>query len=360
MRIVTIIGARPQFIKSSVVSFELRKAGIDELVIHTGQHYDKSMSAIFFSQLGLPQPAYNLEVGSGSHAVQTSKMLVGIEEVLLKEKPDLVLIYGDTNSTLAGALAASKIHIPVAHVEAGLRSHNMRMPEEINRLVADRLSSMLFTPTFIGKKNLLLEGFVKEKIFLTGDVMYDAAIHFSKSIHPDDLSIDPNILNNPFVLATIHRAENTDNPENLKGIIKALKKISEQIRVILPLHPRTKRALQELDLNSSLSPSITVLEPLSYFDMIYLESRAQVIVTDSGGVQKEAYFFRKPCITVRTETEWQELIDTKWNSLVNPADSDGIIDAFNKIMTPVDWPQLYGSGDASKKIVLSIDTYLRK
>lgn len=328
MKIISIVGARPQFIKLAPLSAELRKRGISEIVLHTGQHYDENMNKVFFEELNISEPDYNLGIGSGLHGEQTAKMLIGIEEILLKEKPDLVIVYGDTNSTLAGALAASKLHIPLAHVEAGLRSFNKRMPEEINRIVADHLSDILFCPTKTAVENLRNEGITKG-VYLVGDIMFDALMHFEKisqekSVILERLGIKPK----SYYLLTIHRAENTDNLERLKSILLALMKSGKSI--IFPIHPRTKNKVREFGLESYLNSNIRVIDPVGYLDMLNLEKNAYAILTDSGGIQKEAFWLKVPCITLREETEWVETVRYGWNTLVG-ANKDKILEALDNI-----------------------------
>lgn len=344
-KIVTIIGARPQFVKAAVISRLIKDKYsnlIDEFLVHTGQHYDENMSDIFFKEMRIPKPDLNLNVGSGSHGKMTGDMLAKIEEVILDQKPDALLIYGDTNSTLAGALAASKLHIPVCHVEAGLRSYNMLMPEEQNRIVADHLSKLLLCPTKTAIKNLEKEGIVKG-VFLTGDVMYDASL-FYRSLKNENSKLSK--LPEKFFLATIHRAENTDSKERLTSIVKALNNCG--VEGVLPLHPRTKKYLKEYNL--SFNTNITLIEPVGYFDMLELESKANFIVTDSGGVQKEAYFFKKPCITLRDQTEWVETVDSGWNKIVG-SNYEVILDTIKNITVPNSYPNLYGDGNSGQKII---------
>jgi UDP-N-acetylglucosamine 2-epimerase (non-hydrolysing) len=315
MRIVTIVGARPQFVKTSLVSKVLREEH-NEILVHTGQHYDYEMSKVFFEGLSLPEPDYNLEVGSGRHGEQTGKMLAGLEQVMLNERPNIVLVYGDTNSTLAGALAAAKLNIPVAHVEAGLRSFNRQMPEEINRVVTDHISELLFCPTQIAVENLKSEG-IKDGVWWTGDVMLDAllgSIEIAEDTSEilDRLGLD----NESYLLATVHRASNTDNRNNLSSIVDAFLEIRDP--VVMPLHPRAERALKHFGLYAKLSEDrgVILTRPLGYLDFIKLERHARIILTDSGGVQKEAYFLQRPCITLREETEWIETLEHGWNVLV--------------------------------------------
>jgi len=353
VKVVSIVGARPQFIKCAPVSRELRKLAV-EILVHTGQHYDDNMSDVFFRELDLPKPDYDLGVGSGRHGRQTGDMLKLIEEVLVKEAPDYVLVYGDTNSTLAGALAAVKLHIPVAHVEAGLRSYNRDMPEEINRVLTDHISTLLFCPTATSLKNLAQEG-ISKGTRLVGDIMYDAALQFAeiasqRSTILDDLKLSPK----KYLLATIHRPYNTDIEVNLRNILSALREIDE--RVILPMHPRTRERLSifKLDDLQSLNGHLNVVEPLGYLDMLMLEQNARLILTDSGGVQKEAYFFGVPCLTLRSETEWLETVENGWNVIVG-ADRLQIVEA----VSGRSWPQgtpplLFGDGHAAYRMVAEL------
>ena len=318
MKILTVVGARPQFIKAAAVSRVIRDkhaVRVREVIVHTGQHHDENMSQVFFEQLDIPRPDFNLEIAGGGHGQMTGRMLEAIEEVILSEKPDWVLVYGDTNSTLAGALAAAKLHIPVAHVEAGLRSFNMRMPEEINRIITDRVSSRLFCPTETAVRNLRNEG-VEEGVHQVGDVMYDVALYYGERARSESKIVDRlNLKGKDFALATCHRAENTDNPCNLEQIISALSAInSEHLPVVLSLHPRTRKKVEDFGFGPLLTDLI-VTEPLSFLDMIALEQAAKVILTDSGGVQKEAFFHGVPCVTMREETEWTETVDSGWNTL---------------------------------------------
>lgn len=360
MRIVTIVGARPQFIKAAVVSRQFALCErIDELLLHTGQHYDPGLSDIFFEELGLKHPTYNLGVGSHSHGLQTAKMLIGIEEILFKERPDCVLVYGDTNSTLAGALAAVKLNIPLLHVEAGLRSFNFRMPEEVNRILTDRVSTLLFAPTAVAQSNLLREGVAPEKVKLVGDVMYDAALHFAK-ISEEKSTVCQQIDLKPkqYILSTIHRSENTDDPELLSGIFCALKSVSENMEVVIPLHPRTRERLKRLPFDLAGVSGLKVLEPVGYLDMVQLIRGASWVVTDSGGLQKEAFFHRVPCVTLRRETEWVELVEMGWNHLVCPEGVHQLMDLLLSRVSPTDPVQeLYGGGKASKLIVDEILSY---
>ncbi len=348
MKVLTIIGARPQFIKAATISSVFSKRSVTEVLLHTGQHYDKNMSEIFFKELGIPEPKYNLGINASNHGSMTGRMLEQIEKILLREKPDYVLVYGDTNSTLAGALAASKLHIPIAHVEAGLRSYNRKMPEEINRVLTDHISDLLFAPTHTGVKNLEAEG-VFNGVYHTGDVMYDAALLFGKI--SDEKSKILEILQieaKHFYLATVHRAENTDNPERLRSILDALLFLNEKIPVVLPLHPRTAKIIDQLNLKKKVE-RLCICQPLSYLDMVALEKNTRAVVTDSGGVQKEAYYHGVPCITLRDETEWTETVNAGWNSIVG-ADFDLIIHAVQNAEkgSPI---IEYGTGNASDNIV---------
>lgn len=344
MKIITIIGARPQFIKAAAISKELAKhKSIIEILVHTGQHYDQNMSDVFFKQMSIPRPKYNLEIGGGTHGEMTGRQLENIEKILIIEKPDIVIVYGDTNSTLAGALAAAKLNIKIAHIESGLRSFNKEMPEEINRIIADHTSTILFAPTKIAYNNLLNEGLKKDNIFLTGDIMLDASLQFKKfAKKPTSLKLDINKFN----LCTIHRAENTDNIENLTNIFEGLS--YSYLPVILPIHPRTKKKL--LDFQINVSKNIILIDPVGYFEMIWLELNANNILTDSGGVQKEAYFFKKFCITLRNETEWKELVECGWNVLVG-SNLILIKNNINRIFQEIPYINFYGEGYASKEIV---------
>lgn len=352
MKIVTIIGARPQFIKSVPVTRELLQYNINEVVVHTGQHFDHNMSDIFFQQLNIPEPSYSLNINNLSHGQMTGQMLIKIEEVLLQENPDLVMVYGDTNSTIAGALAAAKLNVKVAHIEAGLRSFNMQMPEEINRIVTDRISTYLFCPTDTAVINLKNEGFISFdcKIIQSGDVMYDSVLLFSEIERKPSIVID-----NEFILCTIHRQENTDNTSRLKSISEALLIISEKNKIILPLHPRTKKKFENLEIFKHLRNKVIFTNPVGYLEMIYLLKRCRLVITDSGGLQKEAYFFNKPCLTLRDETEWVELVDNGFN-LICGSETESIINNFNSIFSlEHDFGvSLYGDGKAAKKIVEEI------
>jgi UDP-N-acetylglucosamine 2-epimerase len=355
LKVATIVGARPQFIKVSPVSDKLRQK-FHEILIHTGQHYDYNMSRVFFEELNIPEPDYHLGVGSGSHGLQTGLMLQEVEKVLRKEKPMVVLVYGDTNSTLAGALAAAKLNLTMAHVEAGLRSFNRAMPEEINRVLTDHISQLLFCPTETAAANLATEG-IEKGVHLVGDVMYDAALYYGKIADQRSNALDRLTLRpKEYFLATIHRAENTDNPENLSSIIGALHECP--MPVILPLHPRTKAALGS-EYPESYG-SCKFIPPVSYLDMLKLEKNARTIFTDSGGIQKEAYFFRVPCITLRGETEWVETVSSGWNRLVG-ADRKRILSALSHVNEPPPvHKEYYGDGNASERIVEIIDRETRR
>lgn len=375
-RIVTIIGARPQIIKSSAISRAIRQHFADkleEVIVHTGQHYDENMSEVFFNEMQIPRPKYNLEVGSGNHGAMTAKMLEGLEAIFQQEKPDAVVIYGDTNSTIAGALAAAKIHIPVVHIEAGLRSFNKAMPEELNRISSDHMSTLLFTPTKTGLKNLEREGFNlslvskatidKPHVYLCGDIMYDNSMYFSDySQHNSNILKDVGVSDNEFVLCTIHRDSNTDNSDNLTAIFTALQHIakSHHLPIVLPIHPRTRHKLKD-QLDSAFyeelmsNPSIKVIPPAGFIDIIALEKNARLIITDSGGLQKEAFFFKKPCVIMREQTEWIEIVENG-NALLAGADSEKIIRSANLLIQKTDFtfPNFYGNGKAAEFIVEKI------
>ena len=358
MKIVTVIGARPQFIKAAVVSHALQDHGdVQEILIHTGQHYDVNMSKIFFDELGIPEPHYNLGIGSDSHGMQTARMLQGIEELLCKERPDWLLVYGDTNSTLAGALAGAKLQIPVVHVEAGLRSFNRRMPEEINRIVTDRVSEILFAPTEEAVRNLCQEGMSKEQIHLVGDVMYDATLRFGSKAEKSSSILQSLALNSKeYILVTAHRAETTDSPIRLRNLVQGLCAAARGFPIVWPLHPRMKAALQRLSLLDEMSKATKLIEPLGYLDMVMLEKHARCIATDSGGVQKEAFFHRVPCATLRDETEWVELVHFGWNKLVPPIDAAVVAKGLTDAVTGHGYqcehaPELYGGGHAAPRIV---------
>lgn len=357
--VLTVVGARPQFIKAASVSraFKNLAAGkIEEKIIHTGQHFDHNMSQVFFDELNIPMPAFNLQISGGSHGQMTGKMLDGIEQILLDENPDCVLIYGDTNSTLAGALAAAKLHIPVAHVEAGLRSYNMKMPEEINRTIADRISSICFCTSELAVKNLKSEG-ITTNVINVGDVMYDTTLYYGGQQAEDINEIDS--LPSRYALVTCHRAENTDNSARMENIMRALSEISHKMPVIFPLHPRTKKVISDLGLAQYLE-NIKVINPLSYKGMLWLQKNATVVLTDSGGVQKEAYFLKVPCVTMRDETEWVETVKLGANQIVG-ADSEKIIKAALNVEDNADFDQhVYGDGKASEKIVNYLQGFLNE
>ncbi|PJD96595.1 MAG: UDP-N-acetylglucosamine 2-epimerase (non-hydrolyzing) [Legionella sp.] len=346
MKICTIVGARPQFIKTAVVSRALKtRDDIDEVIIHTGQHYDANMSNVFFNELDIPSPDYNLGIGGGTHGQNTGRMIEQIESVLLQEKPEWVLVYGDTDSTLSASIAASKLHIPIAHVEAGLRSFNRLMPEEINRILTDHVSHLLFTPSILASEQLIKEGISNTKIKYVGDVMYDAALFYKhKAKKLDHVNLKDN-----FILCTIHRAENTSCPAGLKSIIQALQEIALQTQIILPIHPRTKKYIDKLGLNVD---NVVMIDPIGYLEMIFLLSNAQAVITDSGGLQKEAYFFKKPCITLREQTEWTELVECGANTLVT-IKQEKIVSAVNLMLDKkINFDSLlYGDGRAAEKII---------
>ena len=376
MKLVTIIGARPQIIKAAALSRAIRnhyKDQIQEIIVHTGQHYDDNMSQVFFDELQIPRPDYNLHVGSASHGVQTARMTEGIEDILIKEQPDFIVLYGDTNSTLAGAVAAAKIHVPIVHIEAGLRSFNKAMPEEINRIVCDHCSTLLFTPTKAGLENLKREGFPMDnegpftidnpKVYHCGDIMYDNSLHFADIAETKtDIINRLNLSGKPFVLATIHRDSNTDHPERLSAIFKAIIRLSEECRIVLPLHPRTSKLLktnldEELQKQVFNNANISLIPPVSFLEMIALERHARLVMTDSGGVQKESYFFKKPCIILRPETEWVEIVQTG-NAILADADESRIRQAWQhfKDNPPTSFPEIFGDGHAAEfmleKIIL--------
>ncbi len=371
-RIVTIVGARPQIIKSSAISRVIQnqfKDELEEIIVHTGQHYDENMSQVFFQEMGIPQPNYNLNVGSGSHGAQTAKMLEGLEEIFLVEKPSAVLVYGDTNSTIAGALAATKIHIPVIHVEAGLRSFNKAMPEEVNRIACDHMSTLLFTPTITGLENLKNEGFKLHdghkatanhpKVYHCGDVMFDNSLYFSTiSDHTSTILDQIGIEKNKYILTTIHRDSNTDIAENMEQIFSALFEIQENsgFDIVLPIHPRTKSKMKN-QLSAELYEKIEnnnhfkIVPPAGFIDIISLEKNARLIITDSGGLQKEAYFFEKPCLILRPQTEWVEIIENG-NAILVDASKIRILEGFSELTEKTDftYPQLYGNGNAAQFI----------
>ena len=356
MKIISVVGARPQFIKAAAVSREIAKlSGMTELLVHTGQHFDDNMSDVFFREMEIPTPAYRLDIHSLSHGAMTGQMLVKLEEVFQKEKPSLVMVYGDTNSTLAGALAASNLQIPVAHVEAGLRSFRMSMPEEINRILTDRISTLLFCPTDAAVANLKAEGIERSgaKIVQCGDVMYDAVLYYRQIAQQRSTILDC-IKSERFALCTVHRAENTDGVKNLNAIFVALEKINAELPVILPIHPRTRNLVESL----GLTTKVTLLEPVSYFDMLQLLQKCEIVLTDSGGLQKEAYFFGKPCVTLRDETEWVELVEAGANRIAG-ARTDYILKAYSEmrgVRVSVN-ARLYGDGCAAKLIADELSSF---
>lgn len=349
MKLATIVGARPQFIKASATSRAIASVpGLSEVMIHTGQHFDTNMSDVFFDELDIKSPDYNLGIGGGTHGENTGRMLEAIESVLINEKPDAVLVFGDTDSTLAAALATVKLHIPLAHVESGLRSFNRQMPEEINRILTDHMSDLLFVPTRAAIKNLKHEGIASEKLHFVGDVMYDCALNYNKKAHkPHSINVSDQ---SSFALCTIHRAENTNNTERLTAIVKNLNNLAQIVPIVLPLHPRTALVLQRFP-EVQLNPSIIITEPVSFLEMTWLLTNCCLVMTDSGGVQKEAYYHKKPCITLREETEWSELIDEGVNVLLSPFSLD-FMDVCSRMMNVrvTNNTDLYGDGKAAKKI----------
>ena len=376
IKIVTIIGARPQIIKAAALSRAIKNnfsSQITEIIVHTGQHYDDNMSQVFFDELEIPLPNYNLNVGSGNHGKQTATMISAIEDVLLIEKPNAIVLYGDTNSTLAGAMAASKIHIPVIHIEAGLRSFNKSMPEEINRIMCDHVSTLLFSPTKTGFNNLIQEGFLSQnnapysidnpKIYHCGDVMYDNSLFFSKiSDIKTSIINDLKLKNNGFILATIHRNNNTDEPIRLNALFKSLNDISinHQLQIVLPLHPRTSNLLdrnlsKDLVEAIRLNSNFKIISPVSFLEMLALEKNCCLVMTDSGGVQKEAFYFEKPCVILRPETEWIELLENG-AALIADADENKIKFSFEQLIAKKDlsFPKLYGDGNAAEFICSEI------
>lgn len=378
IKILTVIGARPQIIKAAAISRSVRNIfpdAIQEKILHTGQHYDQNMSQVFIDELGIPQPNYHLGVGSGKHGEQTAKMIVGIEDILTSEHFDGILLYGDTNSTLAGAVAASKVHVPIFHVEAGLRSHNMAMPEEMNRIVCDQLSSILFPPTETGRRNLEKEGFISSQakfkngkfrlVVNCGDVMYDNSLYFSQlSQQKCDIINRLHLTRNGYILATIHRDNNTDNPQRLTSIFKSFLDIADQdgIDIVLPLHPRTKKLLP-VNLESKVyerlqaSEKVRMIPPASFFEIIELERHARLVMTDSGGVQKEAFFFERPCVILRPETEWTEIVE-HGAGIIADADYDKITKAYRQLTDKtVFFPKLFGDGKAAEHILETILNY---
>jgi UDP-GlcNAc3NAcA epimerase len=342
MKVLTVVGARPQFIKAAPVSRILRRRH-QEVLVHTGQHYDHNMSELFFRELSIPEPDLNLGVGSGPHGAQTGAMMAGLERVAQEQLPEWLLVYGDTNSTLAGALVAAKLHIPVAHVESGLRSFDRRMPEEVNRVLADHVSDLLFCPTEVAVRNLAREG-VERGVHLVGDVMYDAFVfNLGAASQSTKIVAERGLDRAEFALVTVHRAENTDDPERLRSIVSGLERSG--LEVVLPLHPRARARLAELP-----NSRIQIIEPVGYLEMLALEQAASVIATDSGGVQKEAYFLGTPCVTLRDSTEWTETVATGWNRLVG-ADSEKIAESMRSFRPAGPRPPLFGDGHAAEKIV---------
>ena len=359
MNVLTVIGARPQFIKAAVVSNALRARNIDEFLVHTGQHFDENMSNVFFDEMGISEPQANLGISGGTHGKMTGEMLIEVEKLVFEQKPDWVLVYGDTNSTLAGSLAASKLNVPCAHVEAGLRSENRNMPEEINRILTDHASDLLFAPTEIAYDRLLSEGIPEKKIVRTGDVMLDAARSFEKVAFANSTILsDLNLTEQSFVLCTLHRAENVDDPEILEWIVNGLNETSKEMSIVLPIHPRAKAKLKEFGLFEKISSAIKLIPPVGFLDILVLQSSSSLIVTDSGGIQKEAFFQKKPCVTVRTETEWVELLEGGHNRLARPM-VDKIMDkAKDALEANVNWSiELYGDGHSSETIA---DSLLKK
>ena len=356
MKVITIIGARPQFIKAATVSRAFKKyyPETQEIIVHTGQHFDENMSDVFFLELSIPTPDYKLGIGGGTHGQNTGRMIEHIEEVLINEKPDWVLVYGDTDSTLAGALAASKLHIKIAHVESGLRSFNKRMPEEINRILTDQVSSILFTPSKLATDNLTYEGVSSEIIHQVGDVMFDASIFYNKiSDQESNILEQLDIIDAEYMLLTIHRRENTTSKVKLENIMHGLEESDRNI--IWPLHPGTKHQLEKF--NIAIPKNIKIIDPVGYLDMISLQKNSQLVITDSGGVQKEAYFYQVPCVILRDETEWVELIENGY-SVLSGSDSKRIKEAINNmVLSEIDGRHLYGQGDAAEKIVKVLSSF---
>lgn len=356
-KILTIVGARPQFVKAAALSRQLIKIGVEEVLVHTGQHFDKNMAEIFFTQMNIPEPKYNLGINSLSHGAMTGRMLEEIEKILLVEQPNVVVVFGDTNSTLAGALAACKLHIPVAHIEAGLRSFNMKMPEEINRILTDRISDILFCPTETAIENLQREGFNNFEISIEniGDVMYDVALYYSQ-FSEEESTLPEEIVKSkrPIILTTLHRQENTDDTERLQSIVNALNTLSENFKIVLPIHPRTKKIIETKGIELNFKP----IEPVGYFDMIELLKKCAFVISDSGGLQKESFFFEKQCIVIRDETEWTELIDLGYNYLVG-ADTELIVEKANQMVSNemVFKDKPFGNGEAARGIALRLKEY---
>lgn len=365
MKLLTVLGARPQFIKAAALSRAISYKNsssnktIEEIIVHTGQHYDPKMSEIFFQELDIPFPAHNLNISNLSHGAMTGRMIEGIEKLIIKHSPDYVVLYGDTNSTLAGSIAASKLHIPIAHIEAGLRSNNLSMPEEVNRILTDRVSNLLFCPTSLAVKNLQDEGYPfqlansrNQVIENVGDVMLDVVRHFNKKYNESNILENLCLNEKEYVLCTIHRAENVDDSENLGNIFEALIQISKNIKVVLPIHPRTKNKLSNY-IEKSILDSLLIIDPLPYFDMQALSIKSKAIFTDSGGLQKEAFFHQVPCITLREETEWVETVTSGWNDLVG-SNKEKIVSTFNNMKLPNKSENLYGDGHAANAIVNSM------
>lgn len=379
LKILTVVGARPQFIKAAAINraFRTHFAGqVKELIIHTGQHYDSNMSDVFFQELELDQPAYSLKIGSATHGKQTGEMLGALEEVMLAEQPHAVIVYGDTNSTLAGALAAAKLNIPVIHIEAGIRSYNRTMPEEVNRIMTDHVSTLLFTPTRTGYESLVQEGIAEAnrpaikpaspKVYHCGDIMYDNSLYFAQAAErKSDVMSRLGLDANNFILATIHRNNNTDDPARLTAILRGILLVSQaaDLKVVLPLHPRTRKMLQqpenhELYVELTASDRVLITEPIGFLEMSLLEKHCALVMTDSGGVQKEAYFFKKPCLILRPETEWIEIVK-QGSAICVDADTDRIVNGFNQLVNnrPTSFPEFYGDGQAADFIVKEIVAY---
>lgn len=354
MRILTIVGARPQFIKAMAVSKECAsRPGVEEIMLHTGQHYDDNMSEVFFRGMGIPTPKYRLSLGGGTHGDMTGRQLIEIERVLLEETPDVCLVYGDTNSTLAGALAAAKLNIPIAHVEAGLRSFNRRMPEEVNRVLTDHVSSWLFAPSDAAVQNLANEGISPKKVHSVGDVMYDVTLMFKEQAMDTTFLQVLDLRPKTFAVATIHRQESTDNPARLLAVLGALSDLTFDMPVILPVHPRTHKVMKDIPEAEAFAKNLIITEPLDFVRMASIMSHAAVVVTDSGGLQKEAYFHRVPCVTVRDETEWIELVDMGWNRLPKTLSRQHINESIQEALIAPrgDDRQPYGNGNAAKLII---------
>lgn len=356
-KILTVLGARPQFIKASVVSHAIAQTpGIAEVLVHTGQHFDSNMSQVFFAELGMNKPDYFLDIHGGRHGAMTGRMLAQVEQVLLEEQPDVVLVYGDTNSTLAGALAAVKLHIPVAHVEAGLRSFNLHMPEEVNRILTDRIAHWLFTPTAVASDNLRREGVHAAHIIEVGDVMYDVALHHGSRVKMEGgLLAQLGLSAQNYVLATIHRPANTDDAQCLAVIVQALQAVAQRLPVVWPLHPRTRAALRQAGHVEALGDVVHLIDPVGYLDMVQLEKGAALVATDSGGVQKEAFFHQVPCVTLREETEWVELVEAGWNRLAPPTSVAAVLAAIETALGSKGLSvQPYGNGAAAEQVVQSL------